>query len=314
MGAFFFVAGLMMPASLRRAGKWSFLAGRVRRLVLPALVLGLLAAPPVVWTFGMAGVGEPFWPWWLLQVVGSWQPIVAHAWFLLHLALYAALYAALAPWLRKVRVDRLSHAQIAALTAGMAFSEYLTRLSFPIDDWVTIARTVPVEPAHLPQYACLFWLGILAGQGSFLRTFPDRTGLVWLTIGLAAALLRYLQVYIWRGVGDLPQITATGGAGWPSLVWCVWESVLAVGLTLGLVTAFRRWCDRGGPLLGWVAAVSFAVYLVHPFIIVPIQGCPGSVRLAAVRAVPARHGGRHGTLASDGPAAPAGSASAHRLS
>ena len=314
MGAFFFTAGLMMPAALHRAGKWSFLAGKVRRLVLPALVVGLMAAPPVVWTFGMAGVGQPFWPWWLWQVVGSWQPIFAHAWFLVHLALYAALYAALAPWLQLVRVDQLSHGRIVALIAGMALSQYLLRIPFPIDDWVTIARTVPVEPAHLPQYACLFWLGILAGQGSFLRTFPDRTGLVWLTIGLAAAVLRYGQVYMWRGVGDpapdhrdrrcrlaKPRLVRVGKRDGsrphpgprrrvPPLVRPGWAA---------------PWLDRGGELRG----------LPDP----PVHhradpGRPRADRLAAFRAVPAGHRSRHGTLAPGGPAAPAGSAGAHRLS
>ena len=45
-----------------------------------------------------------------------------------------------------------------------------------------------MEPAHLPQYASLFVIGLLAGRGRWIDTMPRRRGLAWLAVGVFLAI------------------------------------------------------------------------------------------------------------------------------
>ena len=57
------------------------------------------------------------------------------------------------------------------------------------------------------------------------------------------------------------------------LIWAtgVWESVIAVGLSVGLVVAAREWAARPSPLLAPLAGAVYGVYILHVFLLVPIQ-------------------------------------------
>jgi glucans biosynthesis protein C len=60
-----------------------------------------------------------------------------------------------------------------------------------------------------------------------------------------------------------------------------WESVIAVGLSVGLIIAFRELFDRSNRLLEAMAAASFGAYILHPAIVVALQAAITNVTLAA---------------------------------
>lgn len=45
---------------------------------------------------------------------------------------------------------------------------------------------------------------------------------------------------------------------------CLWESMVCVGMSLGLIAAFRRGFNTQGPVLRFLSPSAFAVYLFHP--------------------------------------------------
>ncbi|HEY2595081.1 MAG TPA: hypothetical protein VGK33_14385 [Chloroflexota bacterium] len=98
---------------------------------------------------------------------------------------------------------------------------------FPQDRWITVLGVVPVEPAHLPQYASLFAIGLLAARGGWLTRLPTWTGMVWLAVGLALAAARYLWALV-------------AARGPDPTLWAVWEAFLCVGSCVGLPVLFRE--------------------------------------------------------------------------
>lgn len=64
---------------------------------------------------------------------------------------------------------------------------------------------------------------------------------------------------------------ASGGVGLESLMRSSWETVIAVGLSAGLIVAFREVFDRSSRLLEAMVVASFGAYILHPAIIVGLQ-------------------------------------------
>jgi glucans biosynthesis protein C len=220
MGLFFLISAYFLPQAADRKGIRQFLTDRAVRLGVPLVLVG-------VGLFG--ALGAP----------------IAHLWFVEHLLIYAVLYAV---WrelrLPAVRLPVPNSLAIAAYTLLLAAVTFVVRLEFPIDRWVDVFGVLRAEVGHLPQYASLFAIGLLAARGEWLERLPTRTGMVWLTIGLVAAALRYI----------LPLHDDS--------LWCVWESVICVGMCVGLPVLFREYAVQGS-LLRWAAPNAYAAYVIH---------------------------------------------------
>jgi fucose 4-O-acetylase-like acetyltransferase len=292
MGAFFFISGYLMPGAVDRHGPAAFLRERLVRLGIPLLLFVLVIFPLVV---TLVGGGSP--AAWLTYPAAYVDAIESgHLWFLGHLLIYAAVYAAWR-WWRTDRppVDRAAgwvpgHREVLGLVAGLALATFVVRLFWDIDQWVTLLGGVTkFEPAHLPQYLTLFVLGAVAYRRDWFRRLPASVGLTWLGLGLAAGVAFYL-------LGPLSALglrvpIAGGGLTLGSLVWSPWEAVICVGLSVGLLTLFRDHWTRAGRLLPILAANTYGVYVVHLLLIIGLQfalvdaGWPPLVAFAVVTLV-----------------------------
>ena len=182
MGLFFLISGLFVPAAFDRKGARAFLQDRLVRFGAPLVIVGL--------TLGLlTGKGVE----------------VAHLWFVAHLLVYGLLYAAwrqlhLPAW----RPGLPGHGAIARYALWLAAVTFVVRIGLPIDRWVNVLGVLPFEAAHLPQYASLFAIGLVAARGRWLERLPTATGMTWLNIGVGLAVLRYVYALgatgcrVWR--------------------------------------------------------------------------------------------------------------------
>jgi surface polysaccharide O-acyltransferase-like enzyme len=279
MGLMFLLAGYFVPPSYDRKGARRFLRGRWLRIGIPLASLVLLLHVPVVYM--LAGMPAP------LQFVEGlyergWQPIYLHLWFVAHLLLYCFAYTAL----RQIsgsfevaprKVPLASHAGIASFIVALALITWLVRIWYPVDKWVPFLWIMPAEPAHLPQYVAFFATGVIAYRGDWFRRMPIAAGLIWLAVGGIA----FVGIYVAYAVGPWSELMAIGGRGLPSLIRSSWETVIAVGLSVGLIIAFRELFNRSNRLLEQMAAASFGAYILHPAIVVALQAVMTDVLLVA---------------------------------
>jgi hypothetical protein len=245
MGLFFLISGYFMPGSFDRKGGHAFLRDRAVRFGVPLIVLGL--------TIGA------------LTRVGF---DVGHLWFVAHLLVYAAVYAA---WrglsLPRLDVGMPGHRGILGYVLLLAGITGIVRMWFPIDRWMTVLGIVPVEVAHWPQYVSLFWLGVMAARGRWLDRLPTSTGLLWLGIGLGAAALRYAYSIVSRGGPD-------------QTLWTIWEAVICVGLCVGLPVLFRERFTRPASAVQAAAPNAYGAYVVHVLpVVVGLQFALASVAI-----------------------------------
>lgn len=261
MGLFFLISGYFMPAAFDRMGAGRFLAQRLWRFGVP-IALFTLGFMPVARHFAE---GRP--------LVECFLPIQwAHLWFLGHLLIYAALYAAgraivdartrLAPPPAVARRAFPAAPWIVAYCMALALASLAVRVNYPIDRWVNFG--VPAEPAHLPQYVSLFWIGVLGARHGWLERIPAVTGRVWLAVGGAMVGLRY-------AFSAFHDLLPDDDGLWFDFAWCQWEALLCVGLCIGLPYAFTTWAGRARAATRRLADNAFAVYVVHLPILVLVQ-------------------------------------------
>ena len=246
MGLFFLISAYFVPGAFDRKGVRTFLKDRFLRLGVPFVVIG-------------ATIGA------LSQT--TFDP--AHMWFVAHLLVYALLYAG---W----RVLELPGLSLPVPTPGailgyallLAGVTSMVRMaSYPMDRWMTLLGVIPVELAHLPQYASLFAIGLLAARGGWLAGLPTPTGMLWLGIGLTLSVARYLYA-------------VTIGGGPDPTLWSVWEAFICVGLCVGLPVLFREYMSAPGRLLRAMAPNAFGAYVVHVMpVVVGLQFGLASTRL-----------------------------------
>ena len=273
MGLHFLLAGYFVPRSYDRKGANRFLRERFVRIGLPMVVFVLFVHVPVVYltetprqSFG--------------EFVGSlydsgWLNAYLHLWFLGHLVLYSVGYVA---W-RHVADRRAGgprgtwsppgHAGIVGFIIALALISWIVRIWYPIDEWVPLFFFMAAEPAHLPQYVGLFGLGVAAYRGDWLRRLPTSFGVIWLAIGLVASTGYYIVEML--GSDSANADVATGGFTARSALYTTWEALICAGMVVGLVVVGRTVFRRGSPLLGALAAASYAAYILHVTFVVGLQ-------------------------------------------
>jgi fucose 4-O-acetylase-like acetyltransferase len=265
MGLFFLISGYFVPASFDRKGPRRYLQDRLLRLGVPLLVFVLVLNPiasigiyqmPAEWT----GVSGPF----------TWQQYpqllgVGPMWFVEMLLIFDILYVAWR-WLAGRRTSAVERKlQFPGFGVLAAFAVALAVVSFALRVAVPLGLTVPVlgfpTLAYLPQYASFFVIGTLAARRDWFRLLPGRAGVFGIVVGVLATLLLFPLA-----LSDAPAFV--GGGHWQSAVYALWDSVFAVGVSLALIAAFRRWFNQRSASGEFLSRQAYAVYVIHVPIVV----------------------------------------------
>jgi peptidoglycan/LPS O-acetylase OafA/YrhL len=274
MGLLFLLAGYFVPRSYDRRGPSAFLKGRWLRIGVPLVVLALAVQLPGAYFMDDASSG--FGDFIRTSYDGGLQEVYIHLWFLGHLLFYSALYVA-GRWLldrrprsRQVDWPVPGHLAIVVFVIALALVSWWVRSSYQIDEWIPLLFVLATEPAHLPQYLSLFAIGVIAYRGDWLRRIPVATGMIWLTIGVAASAVLYAMraasPETWRDV-----VSTGEGLAIDALIYPAWEAVICAGMSVGLIVLFRERFNSAGKLLRAMAAASYTAYILHWMIVVFAQ-------------------------------------------
>jgi glucan biosynthesis protein C len=262
MGAFFLLSGYFTPSSYERKGTGAFLRDRLIRLGVPLVVFYFVLQPILL----LPAYDDGSLAHWYLSAIGS-GPL----WFVLVLLVLDTAYALT----RGVTRDRPARENREAaqpappaywMVVGMALAlglvTYLWRMVVPIGFWIPVVD-LPTG-AYLPQYIGFFGLGIVAFRRGWFHTITIRMGAFGLGLAVGATLI-FLPLGLAGGYA-----TTVGGGTLGSLCYALWDSSVAVGVSLALLAFFRRRLDRSGPLWRYLSNHVYAVYVTHAFIVTAV--------------------------------------------
>lgn len=283
MSLFFFVSAYFTPASYDRKGPGSFLTDRMKKVGLPLLFGFLVMIPLLMYAYYIHFRGYPemsFWSYYTDVYFGladkpagwtgpSWPDMqFAHLWFLEHLLVYAVLYALLryaSGGKRKIAIvkrEPLKTYQVLLFACIVSLATFVVRTQYPIDEWTGFLGLIQTEFAHVPQYAALFFAGMVAYRKDWLSTLTAKAGMLWLIVGLSIAALRYASVL---------SVYARGGWSILSLAYSVIETLLCISLSIGLIWLFRDAFNKTNVLAGRLSSAAFMVYVIHVPVLVILQ-------------------------------------------
>jgi surface polysaccharide O-acyltransferase-like enzyme len=285
MSLFFMLSGYFMVMSYGRHGPRRFLTTRVLRLGVPLAVFFLLIIPiqQYLCHLGLDRIHSlSFWKYYTAIYFGiggrpadwagpMWPEMnFAHLWYVEHLLIASVAYALLRLiWKQPIVTDSAapkpppySHVVVFALVLALASA--IVRRWHPIDRWVGFLGFIQVAFADVPRDLSFFVLGAIAYRRRWFLGIPARTGYVWLTVGLTAAVLWYTY-----SLGIRHTFRLTGAT--MRIVYPLWEAFLCCGMCIGLLVLFRerfdvqRWWSKA------MARDQYAAYLFHGAVVVLVQ-------------------------------------------
>jgi hypothetical protein len=296
MPILFFVAGLLARPSYERRGARLFMAGKVKRLLFPFLLLTILFSPimPFIRQYLRAaesGVDPSgFWPFWIsfirsgtkiysLPVSVSMDLIVNQYWFLMLLFAFFAGFC-LYSWMRgknhgkqeksvehtagkpRSRAVWLGSIALLCLVTGLLYA-LLSRF-FGATNWVTLGSLWQVQPAKIPIYLVFFLAGIYIERRNLIT---DILGITRPLAWFAAALL-FTAAYFFA-------VDKTMGVQEASLFWVLAAQHLRIFLLasvlLWLLTLFHGRVNRATTLWKELSDNSYNIYLIHMVVVVVFQ-------------------------------------------
>jgi glucans biosynthesis protein C len=287
MGLFFIIAGYFTPAAYDRKGTWRFLADRFKRLGIPWLIYEILINPLIHYAVDVHG-GECHGALYDCQYQGTfWQYLREFprasgsfgdgpVWFLEALLIFSILYALWRVLTGSAPLPVLSEPRRARAVPGngviVLFALAIGLVTFVVRFWVK--AFVQYEPFHLefarfPQYIGLFVVGIWAYRHDWLVAFSDRQARTWRWVAMGCVLALPAMLVAFGALSGSIDERFVGGVNGLSLVHSLWEGLLSVAMVITILAWFRRF-NHQGRLARAMGESSFAVYVLHPAIIVPL--------------------------------------------
>jgi peptidoglycan/LPS O-acetylase OafA/YrhL len=269
MGLLFFIAGYFTPASFLRQGGLHFIARRLMRLGIPLIFYDFLINPPIQYL--------------RMSNLNNTAPSITHflhtyfdyvkgigtgpMWFVSNLLLFCSVYALVCTLAHyrplKIEAEKGAPGNLAIFIfmAIIAIAAFVLRLVFPIG-WQSFTN---LRLPYYWQYLTFFIIGTIAWQRQWLSKWPESIGKLWLSVGVISALL-FPGLML---VGDFEKIR--GGFQFPAMIFSIWESLISIGIGLGLLLFFRKHYNKQGKLAHAMSASAYTVYIIHVPVIVLLQ-------------------------------------------
>ena len=130
----------------------------------------------------------------------------------------------------------LAFLKVALFVPALAAACYLLRIVIPYGLPVLEFPSL----GYLAQYLSFFLIGMLAYRQDWLRSIPGSLGQFGFVLAVLATVILFpTAVFIGSGSKWI------GYGSWQSAVFALWDSIFAVGISLALITFFRRFLGGG---------------------------------------------------------------------
>jgi len=273
MGLLFLISGYFVASSYSRKGAGRFTWDRFKRLMIPTLIFMIALTPFIQYVeLGMKPSGFN-----VIDFLGDTGPM----WFAAALFGFSLIYVLVKLGSRrpvegtenKPLKPTLSFA--ISLILIIAVSAFLIRIAQPIGTSI-----FNFQLCYFASYVILFIVGLMAYKSNLFAKISYRTAKRWIIAALLTFFPWLLLVGIARASGTTSELL--GGLTWQSAAFSLWESFIAVSVSFGLIGVFREKFNRQSKLVKTLSDNSFAVYMFHPIIIIPVTILLSSLALYPV--------------------------------
>lgn len=278
LGLYFFISGYFTPGSYDRKGIQRFWKDRLLRLALP-MILYTWAINRIPNYFAAVATGQE------TRSFGSFflQTFLTHAdegptWFIFALLMFTIGYTLwrlvtrlIAParlaWISRLRTP--GKGAILGFGLLVAVLMFIVGLKSPVNNTWNVFGVFNLMVIFFVQYILFFIAGTLAYRNDWLTHWPgkDLRFWGWLTLGLVVALPTIFGIAMASGSAFEFFL---GGPYWQSAAFMLWVGLFSVSVSMTLLLWLRDRKQPQGRIMAFARQNSYAVYLIHPLILVPV--------------------------------------------
>jgi len=288
---FFMISSYFCPPAYDKKGPGAFARDKLKRLGIPFLFY-FAVLNPILEMMVRVFDGEPAIPPGVSPLVfwvDAWAPGLM--WFVEALLIFSLVYMlwrlatsgrspAAPPSANQAqrgapRAGAPGNGKLALFALGVGLVTFVVRLVFPVNYWL---EPFHFQLAQFPQYIAYFVVGLVAYRRDWFACTEVRQAKLWAWV-VAALIVAYPVIVVAGGVLESGAGAFLGGLTWQSLLYSVWEQFLCIGIVVALGVWFRERFNHQGRLAANMGADSYAVYIFHPFVIVPLAFVLGGITM-----------------------------------
>ena len=274
MGLLFLIAGYFVPGAYDRKGFARFVKDRLIRLGIPALIYVFGVNPFIQYVLlgPLPGQPSPMFLKYYLDYLASGRILSGSGplWFAIALLAFTVVYALARlvsrPALRPAAPSRVTAAMTVGLILIIAVGAFAIRLVLPVGTAI-----YNMQLCYFSSYIVLFAVGILAYRQQWLNKMPAAAGFGWLRAGLIGGPVSLVALMVAGGVFRQGLAAFNGGWHWQSAAYALWESFIAVSMSVGLIVLFREKCAGQSRLVKALSDSAFAVYVFHAPVLIGLS-------------------------------------------
>jgi hypothetical protein len=277
LGLFFLMGAYFTPQSYDRKGVSAFLKERIIRLGIPILLYIFIINPLLFYILRTGGfqpmIYDPrFQTDSFVEYYFSFITVFTITWFLVVLLIFTAIYT-IWRWIAKIEwiqqripkelsIPKYIYLLLIAIVLGCL--AFLIRLAFSIID----AEILPF--AYMIQYFMMFSVGIIAYRYGWFKKMTRRQFWQWsITIFVTVILFFAYFFFIFGIESDFSAFF--GGFNINAFIFALVDNIACMGMIFVLIKLFYAKFNKQGKLLKNLADSSFYMYLIHPFVVIPVS-------------------------------------------
>lgn len=269
MGFFFFLSALFVPSSLDKKGSAVFVKDRLLRFGIPLLFYSFVLSPFMNYLVYYYGGNHHIT---FLQFLSGYDGWISFGvmWFVLALLLFTGVYILVRRFLTsETEIWKLpSVNRILLVAIAIGFVSFLVRIIFPVG-WVL--SPFGFQLGHFPQYIAMFTFGLIAANSKWLDQLEYSRYKKSATITACLILIGFPVIYTFKFVFDSALGWFSGGFHPESLLYASWEQLTGFTISTALICFGKRYWNTTSPFLTALARCSFAVYILHPLVLMSLS-------------------------------------------
>jgi glucan biosynthesis protein C len=274
---FMMISAYFNPPAYDRKGPGAFVKDKLKRLGIPLLFFWAVLNPLLVIMIRAFEGDPPIPPGVPFLTFWAHATNVGPMWFVELLLILSLLYTlwrlatagrstTSPPPPAAVDAKAPGNGAMALFALVVGLVTFVVRLAWPVDRWL--------EPLHFqlaqhPQYIAYFLVGIYAYRRNWFAGVRIAQAKLWFWVAVGL-VLSYPVIVVLSGALEKGVEEFKGGFTWQSALYSVWEQFLCLAIIVALLVWFRERFNRQGKLAATMGSDTYAVYFIHPAVIIPL--------------------------------------------
>ena len=274
LGLFFLISAYFIPKSLNHKGSKFFMKDKLFRLGIPLFIYELFINPILVYLniVRIQGIKISYLEYFKENMLPPKIIGTGPLWFVEALLIFSFTYV-LFSIITNPKSNKVIKSTIPKTSSVIIFIIILSTITFLIRIKLPIGWSLKffhLQFPFYPQYVSFFILGIISYKRDWLTNIPARIGKQWMITGVVS-IMCFPILAIFGGALKGDALRFTGGFYWQNFAYATWESLVCVGMTIGLLSLFKLKYNTQNGLTKVMSKNAYSVYLIHAPIIVLIS-------------------------------------------